>query len=642
MSVALLFVLSTSVAALAFAGWAHARVLGIAVPDELRDLATALQRLLSVYIGRHTAALGLLGGVLFLALLAFVGVLTAIGFLIGVLSSAAAFLVIIHGGLRLAIQTGGTEEHRQRLHQASQSGRVQGAASLGLGLLGLAGFYVILVLMTPTGKAVELHPLLGFGLGVTLVTLCARLGGELLARSALRARRELRQSGDMADDLRNPAAVIESLGDNAGTHGGLILELFAGFMLSLIGAVLLGDVLLGPSPLARHYPLMVAGFSLLAFLASEISVRRPTGLASADEFFRTLFGAIGLAVIGFYALSVVFERSVPTTGNSPIDHGGLLFAAAIIGLGFAVLVLLSGLVVERLRRQGRLREPASATQRLVGHSLLVLALCAGLWGAYSLAGNYTLAVAVLAMHTLSGPLMVLGAYATLSLNANRLAALIGHPAPPSDEDFARLERLILVTVRSFALISSALAALLLFLVLVRFVEKSQGPLSLELTDMRVVAGLLLGGLLPYLFCALNRNTVGRNAVRLQQEVKRRLAQHPPIARGETLTQLVRPADRLARRSLMALGGPVLLPVAVTALVGWGLGARGLTAAVGGAIISSLLVTVVLREATRSEAARRREDPKPTVFFEGYALGPGIGPVLAAVCLIALLLVPWLD
>lgn len=642
MSAALFFVLLVSLATVAFAGWARGRVADDAVAPEMGDLAHALQRLNSAYIARQTATLGLFGSLLFVALLWFADVLTAIGFLIGVLCSAAAFYLIIHGALRLATKTGGSDQEAERLDQASHAGRLQAAASIGLGLLGLGGFYVILVLMTPTGRAIELNPLIGLALGITLVTLCARLGGDLFTRSTVRARHRLIRDDEFPSDLRNPAAVMDVLGYNAGAHAGLVLELFSAFMLSLIGAMLIGELVFGESPLALQYPLMLAGFSLLAFLAGELLVRRPRSSASLDEFFRALFTSIGLTLISYYVLALVFAHYVPQAAPGAANESLRLYTAALIGLGLGALVLLLVLLTDQLRDLGRLPEKPPAWQRLSGHTLLVLALCVGLWGAHVLAEAYGLAIAVFALQSLAAPLMVLAAYGTISSNKIKLRALLGNAAEAPDRDSARLERLVLLSVRSFGLLGGALAPLLLFVGLVHLVQRTDPQLVLELTDMRVLAGLLLGGLLPYLFCAFNRETVERNAVSLQQEVRQQFALHPEILTGGAAADLLQPAELLARRSLAALAWPLFTPILATVLVGLLLGVRGLAGAVAGTILSSLLVTVVLRDATRAETGRRHTDPKPTFFFEGYALGPAIGPVLATVCLTALLLVPYLD
>lgn len=639
MSAALLFVLLVSLTALALAGWTRARVLERAEPPQLQELTHTLDRMASAYLARQSAGLAMLGGLLFIALLWFANVLTAIGLAIGVLCSAAAFYLIIRSSLRLAVRSSGLAEESERLRQASYAGRQQAAASMGLGLLGLAGFYAILVMMTPTGREIDLRPLLGLAAGITLVTLFARLGGELFASSAVRAHRELARDDQFPDDMRNPAAVIEAFGYNTGAHAGLVLELFSAFMLSLIGAMLMGDVLLGGSPLALQYPLMLAGFALAAFLAGELLVARPRTTTSVDEFFRTLFTAIGLALISFYILTLVFAHYVPQAG--PGDQTLRLYTAALIGLGLAALVLFFALLADHLRVHGKLSVSPPAWQRLSGHSLLVLSLSAGLWLAHTLAQDYGLAIAILALQSLAAPLMVLAAYATLSLNATKLGVLSGAPAPAPGDELRRLERLVLIAARSFGLVGSALAALLLFGALVRLIQQSRPEFALALTDARVLAGVLLGGLLPYLFCAFNRNTVHQNALRLQQEVKRQFGLHPAILSGETPPDLLRPTELLARRTLSALAWPLLLPVGATLLIGLSIGPRGLTGAVGGAILSSLLITVVLRDATRAES-QRRTDPKPKVFVEGYALGPAIGPVLAAICLTALLLVPLLE
>ncbi len=627
MPTALVFTLFVAALAVGFAAWVGRRVFEAPAEDGFEAVRAPLRSALGGYLHRVSVTLGSIGTALFLLLWWLAGVRTAIGLVIGIFVARAAAHLLMEATTHLAASSGAQAgSSAQVLRRVSRAGRAGGALIGGLGLLAVSGFYLILRLMTPTGDSFDMRPLIGLGIGVTLVSLYVRLGGELFTRSTLLARR--------AEPAADPAAaaILETLGRNAGLLTGVGVELLESFVLTLLGTMLLGNLLLGSSPLALQYPLLLGAFGLLAFMAAELLVYRPRDAGRAPEPFRVLWAVIGLALIAFYLLALTFPEQAPPSASPSLYPRPLsLFTAELLGLGLAAAMLL-------LARLGRSTRAAGAWAGAAMHGGVVLALATGVWSAYSLAAHYGVAVAVLAVQTLAAPFAVLAAYTPAYANLREMAALAGGAEMDAGEAPAlrELERMTGGATRTFVIATALLASLVLFLGLARLMGPAGGgALHPALTDMRVVAGLLVGALLPYLFHVAQAEAVARGAARLDMELAR------SVARTERpCAELERAADRLARAAHWELVRIVWLPLAVVAALALVLGGPGLGGVLVGATIAALIAALVLREAMAPGAARRATD-RPTVAYESVTMGPPIGPVIKALALMSLLIAPYL-
>ncbi len=657
--------------------------------DRMKQIAGAIEEGAKAYLGRQVRSIVVIAAVIVVLLFIFKDAPTAVGFLLGAVCSLAAGFI----GMRVAVVAnvrtaqGATESRKKALQAAFNGGAVTGLLVVGLALLSVGLFWMVMSKVNPD-KA--LSSLVGVALGASLISVFARLGGGIYTKAAdvgadLVGKVE---SNLDEDDPRNPATIADNVGDNVGDCAGMAADVFETYAVSLIGAVLVGALTAGlGAPVV--YPFVLGGLSILASILGVIYVNT-TGAKPANALMGgVLLSALISAVLFWPVTRALFPNGLQVTDvltGLPASYttGGIYFAA-IVGLlmtGAAVLITnyYTSTEYAPVRKIADASVTGHATNIIAGiavgqHATAFPVLCisASIWLSYSAAGLYGIAVAVMAMLAMAGIIISLDAFGPITDNAGGIAVMSGLPKEVRaiTDDLDAVGNTMKAVTKGYAIASAGLAAIVLFgsyfvdlkhhLEVVRQLDPAAiaSTLSFSLKDPKVIIGLFIGGLLPYLFSAFSMNAVGRAAGAVVTEVRRQLALHPGILKGTDTPDYGVCVDIVTKAALKEMIVPALLPVIVVILVAAipMLGAVVLGGVLVGSIVTGLFMGISMTSSGGAwdnakkyieeghHGGKGSEAHKASVTGDTVGdpykdtSGPAINPMIKVVNIVAILIIP---